>query len=90
MKTKGVDRKRGTLKIPSMKIGYARVSTDEQNLDLQLQALAAAGCETVFEDQELSGVTAARPGLRAALEGAKEGDTHALSPRFIPVIRFRD
>src|ERR1700731_4676220 len=58
-----------------MKIGYARVSTDEQNLDLQLQALAAAGCETVFEDQGLSGVTAARPGLRAALERAGEGDT---------------
>jgi hypothetical protein len=37
--------------------------------------LAAAGCETVFEDQGLSGVTAARPGLRAALKGAKEGDT---------------
>ena len=35
-------------------------------------ALAAAGCETVFEDQGLSGVTAARPGLRAALEGAGE------------------
>jgi DNA invertase Pin-like site-specific DNA recombinase len=57
-----------------MKIGYARVSTDEQNLDLQLQALAAAGCESVFEDR-LSGVVSARPGLLAALEGAKEGDT---------------
>jgi hypothetical protein len=58
-----------------MKIGYARVSTDEQNLDLQLQALAAAGCETMFQDQGLSGVTAARPGLREALERAGEGDT---------------
>ena len=58
-----------------MKIGYARVSTDEQNLDLQLHALAAAGCEEVFQDQGVSGVASARPGLLAALERAGEGDT---------------
>jgi DNA invertase Pin-like site-specific DNA recombinase len=58
-----------------MKIGYARVSTDEQNLDLQLHALASAGCEEVFQDQGLSGASAARPGLLAALERAGEGDT---------------
>ncbi|MCI0600147.1 MAG: recombinase family protein [Beijerinckiaceae bacterium] len=58
-----------------MKIGYARVSTDEQNLDLQLHALGAAGCETVFQDHGLSGASSARPGLLAALEKAREGDT---------------
>ena len=58
-----------------MKIGYARVSTDEQNLDLQLQALAAAGCGEVFQDRLSWCVTSARPGLLAALERVQEGDT---------------
>ena len=50
-----------------MKIGYARVSTDEQNLDLQLDALKAAGCETIFMDQGISGITRERAGLSEAL-----------------------
>jgi hypothetical protein len=54
-----------------MKIGYARVSTDKQNLDLQLQALAAAGRGEVFQDR-LSGVTSR---LAGDLEKAGEGDT---------------
>ncbi|MBN3803860.1 recombinase family protein [Paraburkholderia sp. Ac-20336] len=58
-----------------MKIGYARVSTDEQNLDLQISALRAAGCEVVFEDHGVSGAEFSRPGLDAALAGAKDGDT---------------
>jgi DNA invertase Pin-like site-specific DNA recombinase len=55
-------------------IGYARVSTDDQNLALQRDALAAAGCEKVYEDR-ISGARAERPGLALALEVARAGDT---------------
>jgi DNA invertase Pin-like site-specific DNA recombinase len=54
-------------------VGYARVSTADQDLALQLDALAAAGCAKVFEDRA-SGGRADRPGLRAALDYAREGD----------------
>lgn len=57
-----------------MLIGYARVSTHDQNLELQLDALKAAGCESVFEDKT-SGTRAARPGLTQALEQVRKGDT---------------
>ena len=50
-----------------MKIGYARVSTDEQNLDLQLDALKEVGCEKIFMDQGISGITRERAGLSEAL-----------------------
>lgn len=56
-----------------MKIGYARVSTDDQNLNLQLDALAAAGCDKVFQDH-VSGATEKRPGLAAALAALQPGD----------------
>lgn len=57
-----------------MLIGYARVSTQDQNLDLQIDALRKAGCTKVFEDK-LSGSRADRPGLTKALEILREGDT---------------
>ncbi len=56
-----------------MKIGYARVSTDEQNLDLQRQALEADGCAVVHEDKA-SGVLASRKGLTDALARCNCGD----------------
>lgn len=58
-----------------MKIGYARVSTEEQNLDLQISALKAASCEMIFEDHGVSGARFSRPGLDAALLKLVEGDT---------------
>jgi DNA invertase Pin-like site-specific DNA recombinase len=57
-----------------MLIGYARCSTDEQNLDLQRDALKAAGCEVIFEDQGISGAAKTRPGLDAALARLAAGD----------------
>src|SRR5215207_9345383 len=57
-----------------MQIGYARVSTDEQTLALQLDALAAAGCDRVCTDTA-SGATAVRPGLGEALDHCRAGDT---------------
>lgn len=56
-----------------MKIGYARISTDDQNLDLQNDALTSAGCERLFTDTE-SGAKAKRPGLTEALNYARPGD----------------
>jgi DNA invertase Pin-like site-specific DNA recombinase len=60
-----------------MLIGYARVSTQDQNLDLQIDALTKAGCKKIFDDK-ISGSRAERPGLAKALEILREGDTLAV------------
>lgn len=57
-----------------MLVGYARVSTTEQKLDLQLDQLKAFGCEKVFHDIA-SGANSERPELAAALEFMRKGDT---------------
>jgi DNA invertase Pin-like site-specific DNA recombinase len=56
-----------------MKIGYARVSTPQQNLALQTDALRKENCETIFEDK-MSGSKNHRPGLDRALEMCRAGD----------------
>ena len=57
-----------------MLVGYARISTDDQNLDLQRDALTQAGCKKIYTDQ-LSGVSVNRLGLATALEVLRRGDT---------------
>ncbi len=58
-----------------MKIGYVRVSTVDQNLSLQRDALTAAGCERIFADEGVSGSVTTRPGLAAALAALGPEDT---------------
>jgi hypothetical protein len=60
--------------IVAMKVGYARVSTHEQNLSLQVDALKQAGCEEIYRDQ-VSGAKAERSGLQDALAYLRQGDT---------------
>jgi DNA invertase Pin-like site-specific DNA recombinase len=57
-----------------MFIGYARVSTDDQPLHLQIDALKKAGCEKIFTD-EMSGAKTERPSLREALSFVRQSDT---------------
>jgi len=57
-----------------MPIGYARVPTVDQNLDLQCNAPTEAGCERIFIEQ-LSGAVADRPELMTAINYARSGDT---------------
>lgn len=57
-----------------MLIGYARVSTQDQSLELQRETLTKAGCQKVFEDK-VSGTRADRPGLARTLEMLREDDT---------------
>jgi DNA invertase Pin-like site-specific DNA recombinase len=56
-----------------MKIGYARISTADQNLDLQTDALEKVGCEKIFHDTA-SGAKGERKGLADAVEFARDGD----------------
>jgi len=57
-----------------MLIGYARVSTKDQNIDTQRDALEGAGCEKIFTDTA-SGSIKDRDGLERAMESLRHGDT---------------
>src|SRR5687767_6172591 len=57
-----------------MLIGYARVSTNDQNMDMQIDALKAAGCSKIFEEF-VSGSKRERPVLNQLLEQLRTGDT---------------
>lgn len=60
-----------------MNVGYARVSTQDQNLDLQIDDLKKFGCERIFTDK-VSGSSQDRPGLNEALAFVRKGDTLAV------------
>lgn len=56
------------------RIGYARVSTQDQKLRMQLEALNAVACDKIFSDHGISGANAKRPGLDQALAALAPGD----------------
>lgn len=58
-----------------MKIGYARVSTADQSLALQLDGLRRAGCEQIYEEKASGKATADRPELQNLLRSVRSGDT---------------
>lgn len=57
-----------------MDVGYARISKQDQNIDMQLDALTLAGCSKIYQDKGVSGAKATRPGLEQALDQLREGD----------------
>ncbi|QHT65668.1 recombinase family protein [Rhodocytophaga rosea] len=68
--------------------GYARVSTLDQNLDTQLEALEKAGCDEIFQDK-ISGVSTSRPALDEMMSRLRKGDTIMVA-RFFRLGRSRD
>ncbi|MEO1658130.1 MAG: recombinase family protein [Pseudomonadota bacterium] len=58
-----------------MLIGYARVSTEDQDLTLQIEALEAAGCEHIYKDKRSGKTLKNRPGWRKAMMDLRDGDT---------------
>lgn len=74
-KKRNIKSNKTILREHPMKVGYARVSTDCQKMDLQMDALKKAGCDFIFTDHGVSGATVERPGLQQAIEMLQTGDT---------------
>lgn len=64
-----------TIECKGRKIGYARVSTKDQKLRMQLDGLDAVGCDMIFKDHGISGAKAKRPGLNKMLQVLRPSDT---------------
>lgn len=62
------------VEVTGRRIGYARVSTADQKLRMQLDALQSAGCDAIFKDHGISGGKASRPGLNRAIAALQPGD----------------
>lgn len=71
-----LDCRKNLMQNACMRIGYARVSTDEQNFDLQIEALTQAGCDRIVTDKGQSGAVAAqsRPGFPEVMDLLAPGD----------------
>ena len=69
-------------------LGYARVSTDDQDLTLQRRALREAGCRRLYEESR-SGVRRDRPELARLLDAVREGDVVVVTGRTAPAARPR-
>ncbi len=63
-----------------MKIGYARVSTQDQNIDLQLDALNKYDCSVIYQEKK-SGKNSERPELKKMLQSVREGDVLVVAAR---------
>ena len=63
-----------SVEVTGRRIGYARVSTADQKLRMQLDSLKAAQCDEIFKDHGISGGKASRPGLDQALKTLRRGD----------------
>jgi DNA invertase Pin-like site-specific DNA recombinase len=72
-KTKFINFTEGRFIDTKMRIGYARVSTKEQNLNLQIEALEKSGCEIIFRET-ISGATKVRPELNKMIAQLRKGD----------------